>query len=119
MIFKGEESLLIAARRGSPLAVGYGDKEAYLGSDAFSLSPFTNRVAYLEDGDLAVVRGADVVIYDANGKWVARPIHIIPPSGGDGRQRWPPPFHGQGNPRAAGSRWPHHLALCRRVRSQA
>src|SRR6266700_4486199 len=81
MIFKGEESLLIAARRGSPLAVGYGDKEAYLGSDAFSLSPFTNRVAYLEDGDLAVVRGADVVIYDANGKWVARPIHIVPPAG--------------------------------------
>jgi glucosamine--fructose-6-phosphate aminotransferase (isomerizing) len=82
MIFKGEESLLIAARRGSPLAVGYGDKEVYLGSDAFSLSPFTSRVAYLEDGDLAVVRGADVVIYDTNGKWVARPIHIIPPSGG-------------------------------------
>ncbi len=81
MIFKGEEKLLIAARRGSPLAVGYGATEAYLGSDAFSLAPFTNRVAYLEDGDLAVVRGADVVIYDASGKWVARPIHVIPPSG--------------------------------------
>ena len=81
MIFKGEERLLIAARRGSPLAVGYGQTEAYLGSDAFSLAPFTNRVAYLEDGDMAVVRGADVVIYDADGKWVARPIHVIPPSG--------------------------------------
>ena len=81
MILKGEEKLLIAARRGSPLAVGYGATEAYLGSDAFSLAPFTNRVAYLEDGDLAVVRGADVVIYDASGKWVARPIHVIPPSG--------------------------------------
>jgi glucosamine--fructose-6-phosphate aminotransferase (isomerizing) len=81
MIFKGEEHLLIAARRGSPLAVGYGQTEAYLGSDAFSLAPFTNRVAYLEDGDVAVVNGADVVIYDAEGKWVARPIHVIPPSG--------------------------------------
>jgi glucosamine--fructose-6-phosphate aminotransferase (isomerizing) len=81
MIFKDHESLLIAARRGSPLAVGYGQTEAYLGSDAFSLAPFTNRVAYLEDGDIAVVRGPDVVIYDAEGKWVARPINIIPPSG--------------------------------------
>src|SRR4051812_464456 len=81
MIFRDEERLLIAARRGSPLAVGYGATEAYLGSDAFSLAPFTNRVAYLEDGDMAVVRGADVVIYDADGKWVARPIHVIPPSG--------------------------------------
>src|SRR5215813_273760 len=76
MIFQGEERLLIAARRGSPLAVGYGQTEAYLGSDAFSLAPFTNRVAYLEDGDIAVVRGADVVIYDAEGKWVARQIHV-------------------------------------------
>jgi glucosamine--fructose-6-phosphate aminotransferase (isomerizing) len=81
MIFRDEERLLIAARRGSPLAVGYGTTEAYLGSDAFSLAPFTNRVAYLEDGDIAVVRGADVVIYDADGKWVARQIHVIPPSG--------------------------------------
>jgi glucosamine--fructose-6-phosphate aminotransferase (isomerizing) len=82
MIFKDEQGLMIAARRGSPLAVGYGQKEAYLGSDAFSLAPFTNRVAYLEDGDVAVVRGADVVIYDSTGKWVARPIHVIQPSGG-------------------------------------
>jgi glucosamine--fructose-6-phosphate aminotransferase (isomerizing) len=81
MIFKGEERLLIAARRGSPLAVGYGQTEAYFGSDAFSLAPFTNRVAYLEDGDVAVIHGADVMIYDADGQWVARPIHVIPPSG--------------------------------------
>ena len=81
MIFQGEERLLIAARRGSPLAIGYGQSETYLGSDAFSLAPFTNRVAYLEDGDIAVVKGTDVVIRDADGKWVARPIHIIPPSG--------------------------------------
>ena len=80
MIFKDEESLLIGARRGSPLAVGYGDKEAYLGSDAFSLAPFTNRVAYLEDGDVVVVTGPKVAIYDMNGKTVSRPIHTVSPS---------------------------------------
>ena len=80
MIFKDEESLLIGARRGSPLAVGYGDKEAYLGSDAFALAPFTNRVAYLEDGDIAVVNGAKVAIYDAHGKTVSRPVHTTAPS---------------------------------------
>jgi glucosamine--fructose-6-phosphate aminotransferase (isomerizing) len=53
MIFKDEESLVVGARKGSPLAVGYGDGEAYLGSDAFALAPFTNRIAYLEDGDVA------------------------------------------------------------------
>jgi glutamine---fructose-6-phosphate transaminase (isomerizing) len=82
MIFKGEESLLIGARRGSPLAVGYGQNEAYLGSDAFSLAPFTNRVCYLDDGDIAVVRGRDVAIYGETGKPVARPINIVPPSAG-------------------------------------
>ncbi len=81
MIFDGEESLLIAARRGSPLAVGYGDSEGYLGSDAFSLAPFTNRVAYLEDGDVAVVRGPKIEIFDGAGKLVQRKITIISPAG--------------------------------------
>src|SRR5258706_1787710 len=81
MIFKGNESLLIGARRGPSLAVGYGDKEAYLGTDAFSLAPFTNRIAYLEDGDIAVLKGPEVAIYDQHNQWVARPIHIIQPSG--------------------------------------
>src|SRR3977135_3295175 len=82
MIFKGQERLLIGARRGSPLAVGYGQKEAYLGSDAFSLAPFTNRVSYLEDGDLAIIKGANVAIYDADGQWVARPVTITALSAG-------------------------------------
>jgi len=81
MIFKGNESLLIGARRGPSLAVGYGDKEAYLGTDAFSLAPFTNRIAYLEDGDIAVLKGPEVAIYDQHNQWVVRPIHIIQPSG--------------------------------------
>ena len=76
MIFKGEESLLIGARKGSPLAVGYGEREAYLGSDAFALAPFTNRVAYLEDGDVAVVRGPQVSIFDAEGRPANREVTI-------------------------------------------
>jgi glucosamine--fructose-6-phosphate aminotransferase (isomerizing) len=82
MIFTKEESLLIAARRGSPLAVGYGEKESYLGSDAFSLAPFTNRVTYLEDGDIAVAKGPNVTIFDASGKKVTRPIQTVPVSAG-------------------------------------
>jgi glucosamine--fructose-6-phosphate aminotransferase (isomerizing) len=76
MIFRGEESLLIGARKGSPLAVGYGEHEAYLGSDAFALAPFTNRVAYMEDGDVAVVRGNQVSIFDAEGRPANREITI-------------------------------------------
>ncbi len=76
MIFKGEEGLLIGARQGSPLAVGYGDKEAYLGSDAFALAPFTNRVAYLEDGDVVMIRGAEVSIFNAEGRPANREIQI-------------------------------------------
>ncbi len=76
MIFRGEESLLIGARKGSPLAVGYGEHEAYLGSDAFALAPFTNRVAYMEDGDVAIVRGNQVSIYDARGRPANREVVI-------------------------------------------
>ena len=82
MIFKGEEGLLIGARMGSPLAVGYSEHEAYLGSDAFALAPFTNRVAYLDDGDVAVVRGADVAIYDAAGRPANREIKFTSATAG-------------------------------------
>src|SRR6202521_2846256 len=50
-LFKGENDLMIGARKGSPLAVGYGDDEMYLGSDAIALAPFTDTISYLEDGD--------------------------------------------------------------------
>lgn len=82
MIFKDEEGLLIGARMGSPLAVGYGDKEAYLGSDAFALAPFTNRVSYLDDGDVVVIRGADVKIYDAADRPANREVKITSASAG-------------------------------------
>jgi glutamine---fructose-6-phosphate transaminase (isomerizing) len=76
MIFRDHESLLVGARKGAPMAVGYGGEEAYLGSDAFALAPFTNRVAYLEDGDVAVIQGNQVAIFDAAGRPTNREIKI-------------------------------------------
>ena len=76
MIFEDEDGLVIGARKGSPLAVGYSDKEAYLGSDAFALASFTNRVSYLEDGDVAVLRGPEVRIYNESGAPANREIRI-------------------------------------------
>lgn len=76
MIFVEHEHLLIGARKGAPLAVGYGDKEGYLGSDAFALAPLTNRVAYLEDGDVVVVNGPDISIYDEQGRPTNREVRI-------------------------------------------
>jgi glutamine---fructose-6-phosphate transaminase (isomerizing) len=71
-LFNGEEDLLIAARRGSPLAIGYGDGEMYLGSDAIALAPFTDMISYLEEGDWAVVTRTSVEIFDENDKPVTR-----------------------------------------------
>ena len=62
MIFTGEHNLMIGARRGSPLAIGYGDGEMYFGSDALALAPFTQRICYLEEGDWASVTRAGATI---------------------------------------------------------
>ena len=77
-LFEGEEDLLIGARQGAPLAVGYGDGEMYLGSDALALAPFTDRVAYLDEGDWVVVRREGADIRDASGKPVHRRIQRSP-----------------------------------------
>ncbi|WP_234855227.1 glutamine--fructose-6-phosphate transaminase (isomerizing) [Paracoccus everestensis] len=71
-IFDGEDDLMIAARKGSPLAIGHGDKEMFLGSDAVALAPFTDRITYLEDGDHAVLTRAGVQIFDAAGNQTHR-----------------------------------------------
>ena len=71
-LFEGEDNLLIGARQGAPLAVGYGDGEMYLGSDALALAPFTDRVAYLEEGDWVVVTREGVVFRDAADQIVER-----------------------------------------------
>ena len=72
-LFAGEDDLLIGARRGSPLAIGYGRGEMYLGSDAIALAPFTDTVSYLEDGDWVVLTRKTVQVRDANDKLVERP----------------------------------------------
>ena len=74
VLFEGEDDLMIGARRGSPLAIGQGDGEMYLGSDATALAPFTDRVIYLEEGDWAVLTRKGATIYDETGKVVTRPI---------------------------------------------
>ncbi len=72
LIVEGLEDRMIIARNGSPLAVGYGSGEMFIGSDAFALAPFTNRIAYLDDGDWAVVSNTGAEIFAANGSGVTR-----------------------------------------------
>ncbi|MGL4309389.1 MAG: glutamine--fructose-6-phosphate transaminase (isomerizing), partial [Paracoccaceae bacterium] len=67
-LFDGEEDLMIAARKGSPLAVGHGTGEMYVGSDAIALAPMTDRITYLEEGDHAFVTRAGAEIYDREGR---------------------------------------------------
>ena len=71
-LFQGEEDLLIGARKGSPLAVGIGDGEMYLGSDALALAPFTNLIAYLEEGDWVVLHRKGATFYDKSNAPVER-----------------------------------------------
>ncbi len=76
-IFEGENDLMVGARRGSPLAIGYGTGEMYLGSDAIALAPFTESIAYLEEGDLCVVTRKGVEIRDEKGRHVERTISQV------------------------------------------
>ncbi|MBB4424128.1 glucosamine--fructose-6-phosphate aminotransferase (isomerizing) [Bradyrhizobium sp. CIR48] len=71
-LFKAHDDLLIGARKGSPLAIGHGKGEVYLGSDAIALAPLTDTITYLEDGDWAVLTRTTCVIYSADGFVVER-----------------------------------------------
>ncbi len=73
-LFAGEDDLMVGARKGSPLAIGYGKGEMYLGSDAIALAPFTDTISYLEDGDWAVLNRKGVEIHDAQGASVERAV---------------------------------------------
>ncbi len=73
-LFAGEENLLIGARKGSPLAIGFGDNMMFVGSDAIALAPFTEMVSYLEDGDCVVISRADAEVRDSSGRLVERPV---------------------------------------------
>jgi glutamine---fructose-6-phosphate transaminase (isomerizing) len=73
-LFAGEDDLLIGARKGSPLAIGFGDEAMFIGSDAIALAPFTDTVSYLEDGDCAVITRKSAEIHDARGEVVHRAV---------------------------------------------
>jgi len=75
-LFRDQDGLLIAARQGAPLAIGYGTTEMYLGSDAMALAPFTSRLTYLEDGDWAVITPQGVTIRDGRDNIVQREMQV-------------------------------------------
>ena len=81
LLFAGNPELLIAARRGPPLAIGYGENEMFIGSDALAVAPLTSRIAYLVDGDWAVVTRTSATVRDASGSVVERAIHRTAYSG--------------------------------------
>jgi glucosamine--fructose-6-phosphate aminotransferase (isomerizing) len=76
MIFAGHPELIIGAQHGAPLAVGFGDDEMFIGSDALALAPLTRRIAYLRDGDWAVVDRKSATFFDADGKAVEREVKL-------------------------------------------
>ncbi len=76
-LFHGEEDLMIAARKGSPLAIGHGEGEMFVGSDAIALAPMTSQVTYLDEGDWAVITRETLEIIDANGNLANRPVKTI------------------------------------------
>lgn len=73
IIFAGHDDLMIAARQGSPLAIGHGSGEMYMGSDAIALAPFTDTITYLEEGDWAILRRTGMDVFDRDGQPVSRP----------------------------------------------
>ncbi|MEM9263094.1 MAG: glutamine--fructose-6-phosphate transaminase (isomerizing), partial [Pseudomonadota bacterium] len=81
ILFEGEEDLMIGARRGSPLAIGVGEGEMFVGSDALALAPFTRRVVYLEEGDWCVVTRSGYDVFDASNAEVERPETLIEGAG--------------------------------------
>ena len=76
-LFDGEDDLIIAARKGSPLAIGHGEGEMFVGSDAIALAPLTDRITYLEEGDIAVVTRTSLDITDAHGNRANRQVRTI------------------------------------------
>lgn len=81
MLFEGRDGFLVAARKGSPLAVGYGEGEMYVGSDALALAPLTRRIQYLEEGDVAFLTQAGAEVVDAAGRPAERAIRETAYSG--------------------------------------
>ncbi|MCK0148785.1 glutamine--fructose-6-phosphate transaminase (isomerizing) [Marivita sp. S6314] len=76
-LFDGEDDLIVAARKGSPLAIGHGDEEMFVGSDAIALAPLTDRITYLEEGDCAILTRHTLDIFDESGANVIRELRQI------------------------------------------
>ena len=76
-LFDGEDDLMVAARKGSPLAIGYGEGEMFVGSDAIALSPMTDKVTYLEEGDYAIITRDGAEIFDDMGRRANRAVKTI------------------------------------------
>ena len=77
VLIEGEENLVMGARKGSPLVVGYGVGEMFIGSDALAVGPFTNRIAYLEEGDYVAIDHLTARIFDASGAAVEREVRTV------------------------------------------
>jgi glucosamine--fructose-6-phosphate aminotransferase (isomerizing) len=80
VLVEGYPELVMGARRGSPLVVGWGEGEMFIGSDALAVGPFTSRVTYLEEGDYVAIDRTSASIFDSNGGRVNRPLTIVPAS---------------------------------------
>jgi glucosamine--fructose-6-phosphate aminotransferase (isomerizing) len=80
ILIEGEDRLILGARQGSPLVIGHGQGEMFLGSDALAVGPFTNRVTYLEEGDYVAIDHDNAFIFDRAGQAVERPITLVPAS---------------------------------------
>ncbi len=81
ILFEGHEDLLVVARKGCPLAIGYGEDEMFVGSDALALAPLTERIQYLEEGDIGFLDRKGAVVIDAEGQPAQRPIRQTAMSG--------------------------------------
>lgn len=90
ILFAGHRDFLICARRGSPLAIGYGDGEMFIGSDAIALAPLTRKICYLDEGDWALVGPGTAMLFDAKNRQTSRPVKEMAVSDratGKGRHR--------------------------------
>ena len=83
IIFKDQPDLIVGARRGSPLAVGYGPNENYLGSDSYALKSMTNKITYLDDGEFCILKKNSVEFFDDTGKKVNKSVLELSNKEGD------------------------------------
>ena len=97
VLFEGAQDLMIGARKGSPLVIGVGEGEMFLGSDALAVAPFTNKVVYLEEGDWCVLSREDYTVFDAAGNGSHPPGYVGARRGRKRGEGQLSPLHAKGN----------------------